>query len=172
MNSRLINIGAVLAIAVATHVGIMAALPHVVMRRVLAGVTTMAGGSATFHAPQPRADVRTIPLPSPDLLYSGCVLDVGHADMAVSVTPGSDYLSLSVFDMNSDNVFVTSDRESAGQKIQLLISRTPKAAAPGVQNVVLPSGRGLLLLRGLAATPEMAARTEAVRHTLRCKAEN
>jgi len=172
MKRLLLNATAVLAVAAITHLAVIVAIPRVVMHFVVSRAVNSTGVNTPFHMHLPTAADRRIPLPSPDLLYSGCALDVTQGPVAVSVTPGSEYLSLSAFDMKSDNVFVTSDREAKGQPIRLLFTdgSTPLTAPAGTQLVTLADGHGLLLLRGLAATPEMAAHTEAARHTLGCQA--
>jgi hypothetical protein len=112
-----------------------------------------------------------VPLPSPDLLYSSCVLDVSAGPVLVSVTPGAAYLSLAVFDARSDNVFVTDDGDSGGKPITVLVTGPGQAVAAPAGAVLarLGSARGLLLLRGLAATPALAAVSDQARHSLSCR---
>jgi len=170
MRRLLQDAAAVLAVAVVIHLTAIIALPDLVMHVVMTRGAKLAGLNTAFHAHQPTAADRGIPLPSPDLLYSFCVLDVSAGPVTASVTPGGDYLSLAVFDARSDNVFVTSDRDAAGKPIKLMIATdTADLTAPADTTLVaLPGGKGMLLLRGLAATPDMAARTDAVRRTLNC----
>jgi uncharacterized membrane protein len=161
----------VLLIAGVVHVAAVWAVPRVVMHYVLRGAARRASINAAFHAPPVTARDRAIPLPSPDLLYSTCVLNLAAGPMAVSVQPGSDYLSLAVFDAATDSVFVTNDQAAAGP-IRLLIVG-PGATAPtvpaGAKLVRVPTQRALLLLRALGATPELRQRNEAARRTLRCE---
>ncbi len=163
----------ILLIAVAVHVGTVLAIPRLVMARVMQVVTTHSAMNAPYHAPPVSAAARTIPLPSPDLLYSICALDVTAGPVAVSVTPGPDYLSLAIFDANTDNVFVTNNQASATRPIHLLIAGLgmPAAPAAGDTLVRLRTTSGLLLLRGLAATPEAARRSDQARRSLSCRRE-
>ena len=163
----------ILLIAAAVHVAAVWAIPRLVMYRVLETVAARGGPNMVFHAPPATAASRAIPLPSPDLLYSTCALDLADGPVSVSVIPGQDYLSLAVFDAATDNVFVTNDAAVHGAPIRLLIvgPATPTVEAPaGTVVVRLDTRRGLLLLRGLAATPELRARNDAVRRTLVCRA--
>ncbi len=167
---------ATLLVAIAVHGMAVFAAPRVIMWFVLDGAAKRAGVNTATHAPPVTAANRFVPMPSPDLLYSTCVLDLDHGPINVSVSPGSTYLSLAIFDGDTNNVFVTSDRASAGKPIHLQISSTtadpPGAQAPtapdGVTPVRVTTDRALLLLRALAATPEMAAISDAARHTLTC----
>jgi len=161
----------VLLIAGVVHVAAVWAVPWVVMHYVLRGVARRAPINVVFHAPQLTARDRAIPLPSPDLLYSACVLDLAAGPIAASVQPGGDYLSLAVFDAVTDNVFVTND-QAAAQPIRLLIVG-PDATAPtvpaGTKLVRVPTQKALLLLRALGATPKLLKRNETARRTLRCE---
>jgi uncharacterized membrane protein len=161
----------VLLIAGVVHMAAVWAVPRVVMHYVLRGAARRAPVNAVFHAPQVTARDRAIPLPSPDLLYSTCVLNLSAGPMAVSVQPGADYLSLAVFDAATDNVFVTNDR-AAGGPIRLLIVG-PDATAPnvpaGATLVRVPTQKGFLLLRALGATAELRQRNEVARRSLRCE---
>lgn len=158
-------------IAVATHLAVVVAAPRFVMRRVLSTLAQRTPANTPYHPPQPVAGQRNVPLPSPDLLYSLCTLDLRGGPVAVSVTPGALYMSLAVFDAATDNVFVSNDQQAAGQPISLLIAGPGSAARPaaGQQLVRLASPTGLLLLRGLAATTAEQAQTDAARHTLACR---
>ena len=161
---------AALALAVAVHVATVLAVPRAVMHVVTSRIAAMVSLNAPLHAPPVGAAEHAVPLPSPDLLYSSCVLDVSNRPVEISVTPGAAYLSLAVFDMRSDNVFVTNDQAAGGKSIRLLIAGPGQApvAPSGEVLVRLGSSRGLLLLRGLAATPELARISEQARRTLSC----
>jgi uncharacterized membrane protein len=162
----------VLLVAGAVHVAAVWAVPRVVMHYVLRGAARRAPAGAVFHAPPVTVRDRAIPLPSPDLLYSLCVLDLSRGPVAVSVVPGGDYLSLAVFDAATDNVFVTNDQAAKGA-IRLLIVAADTAVpvvAGGTQVVRVPSRQALLLLRALGATAELRTRNEIARRTLRCSA--
>jgi uncharacterized membrane protein len=172
MKRRLLMLAVVFAVAAAAHIGTVLAVPRLVMHIVTGRMAALAGVNTPLHMKPVSAVERAVPLPSPDLLYSSCVLDASRGPVAVSVTPGNAYLSLAVFDMRSDNIFVSNDQAAAGQPIRLLVAAPGQAAnaPPGVRVVRLGSSKGLLLLRGLAATPELARISDQARHTLSCHA--
>jgi uncharacterized membrane protein len=165
----------VLFVAVVVHVALVWAVPRLVMYKVMQGAARLGGANMVYHAEPATGAVRTIPLPSPDLLYSICELDVSAGPVEISVTPGPDYLSLAVFDAATDNVFVTNDQQAGGKPIHLLVAHAGAvmpAVPAGVTLVRMNTPRGLLLLRALAATPALKARNDAARHTLTCKHTN
>ncbi|MEJ0048090.1 MAG: DUF1254 domain-containing protein [Rhodospirillales bacterium] len=158
-----------LLVAALVHIAAVWAVPRIVMHLVLRATAAQA---SPHHAPLATAANRAIPLPSPDLLYSTCTLDLSAGPALVSVTPGPDYLSLAVFNAATDNVFVANDQTAPGHPIRLLITgpaTTPATAPPDITLVHLGSTHGLLLLRALAATPDLQARNEAARRTLVCE---
>lgn len=159
----------VAAMSAIVHVATVLAVPRLIMLRVIERVSS-AGQVTPYHAPRPTPAMRAIPLPSPDLLYSLCIVDVTDGDVAVRAKGRGDYLSVSVFDSRSDNVFVMNDQSTGASEIRLLISTHESMAGmpAGFQRVLLPGGRGVLLLRTLAATPDMSERAEQARRTLRC----
>jgi len=162
------TIAAILLFAYAAHAATIWAAPRLVMAFVMHRLAAQSGVNRVVHAHALTASDRFIPLPSPDLLYSRCVLDVSRGPVDVSVTAAGGYLSLAVFDGNTDNVFVTHDNGQPGQIIRFTVAG-PNDPTPTSQAIVrLRSTRGLLLLRALAATPALAATAETARQSLRC----
>ncbi len=168
-----------LMVAVVMHVATVMAVPRIIMRVVMDRIGKIVPVDAPFHAAQVTAAARNVPLPSPDLLYSSCVLDLAAGPVLVSVTPGAAYLSLALFDLRSDNVFVTNDQSSGdqnsgGKPISLLVTGPGQdvPAPAGAAVAKLDTSQGLLLVRGLAATPELAAISDKARHTLSCQRWN
>ena len=175
MSARLLRRAAiVLAIAAATHLVAIWAVPRVIMRVVIERSAAIAGGPNKPHHPPAVDDKsRWVVLPSPDLRYSTCSLDLSQGPVVVSATPPESYFSLSVFDAVTDNVFVISNATTGSGPIHLVIAG-PGTAAPsepaGAKLVTMPTEKGLLLLRALAATPELAAAADKARETLACGA--
>jgi uncharacterized membrane protein len=160
-----------LAVAALVHVAVIWATPRLVMRAVMRGAAATSGINAAYFPDRADSSSRRIPLPSPDLLYATCVLDVSRGPVLATVLPGHDYLSLAVFDAASDNIFVSNDQHDPGLPIRLVILRdgaAPPKLPKDVAVVHIGTARGLLLLRALAATPELASRNDAARHTLGC----
>ena len=100
------------------------------------------------------AKIRTVVMPSPDLLYSVCVYDLSTGPERISANPGlSTYWSITLYGANSD-FFVINDRKAAGKPvIFLLVSNRDgtmhDTAANDPQIVVSPCVKGSLLMRVL-----------------------
>jgi uncharacterized membrane protein len=165
------NVLPTLAVAALVHAAVIWATPRLVMRAVMRGAAATAGVNAAYFPDRADASSRRIPLPSPDLLYATCVLDVSRGPVLATVLPGHDYLSVAVFDAATDNVFIRDDQRDPGLPIRLVVLRDGATAPKLPKDVVvvhIGTSRGLLLLRALAATPELAGRNDAARRTLGC----
>jgi uncharacterized membrane protein len=117
-------------IAVGVHVACVLALPRLVMEIVVQRAAAPSGSNAPVHQPLADAAALRIKLPSPDLLYSTCALDLGAGPVLVSVKPGAAYLSLAVFDMRTDNVFVANESSAAGRQIRILVEGPSQLQPP------------------------------------------
>jgi uncharacterized membrane protein len=150
------------------------AVPHFVMWRLAKSVPAAMRGAGAAHFP-PMTDhtARRVVMPSPDLLYALCEIDLRERPMRVRADPKAPhYWSIALYADNSDNFFVVNDRQAAGAPVDLLLV-APGAAAPadaaGVRVVHSPSRRGLLLMRVLVSDyAREQAVVEAARRTLRC----
>jgi uncharacterized membrane protein len=169
----LVHLGVWLALAAATHLLAVWALPRVVMQRVLssAPVTSPQG---VYFPPLTDHDQRRIVMPSPDLLYATCTFDLRERPLRIRADPKTpNYWSIALYASNSDNFFVLSDRDAAGHPVDLVLSTAgaaPTQLPAGARPVIAPSARGLLLMRVLvgdyAAERDVA---EPARRTLRCE---
>lgn len=168
--NRFLRLGLiVLPIAVVTHVAAVWAVPRVIMHMVVTRSAEAAGGFDRAYHPPPIDDkARWVVLPSPDLRYSICALDLADGPVEVTATPPDSYFSLSVFDAATDNVAVVSNGTTGSGPIHLVIAQEAVPVPAGAHLVTMATTRGLLLLRALAATPEQAAVAEAARRTLDC----
>ncbi|PWR18820.1 DUF1254 domain-containing protein [Zavarzinia compransoris] len=174
MTARLLRRAAiVLVVAAVTHVAAVWALPRLIMSVVIDRAAATAGGpNRPLHPPAVDDTSRWVVLPSPDLRYSSCALDLRQGPVEVSATPPESYFSLSVFDAITDNVFVISNATTGSGPIRLVIAgpdKPPPTLPEGARLVTMPTETGLLLLRALAATPELAAAADEARRTLVCK---
>lgn len=171
----LLGLGLVVAIAAATHLLALWAVPRLIMARAMAAI---AGESPPAPVLPPLTDhtQRRIVMPSPDLLYATCVWNVAERPLRIRADlRGPGYGSLALYAANSDNFFVVNDRQAAEGSLDLwLIGPQPYAGAvappAGVRTVTAPSARGLLLMRVLVGDParDLPA-AEAARATLRCE---
>ncbi len=164
-----------LLVAAAVHLLAVWALPRVIMWR-LSATAAPQEKAAVYLPPMTDHTQRRIVMPSPDLLYATCALDVSERPLRISAdlrTPG--YSSIALYASNSDNYFVLNDRQAVGAPVDLVLIG-PQAYAqapvipPGTRTVTAPSSKGLLLMRVLVA--DYAAQkevVEAARRTLRCE---
>ena len=90
--------------------------------------------------------------PSPDLSYAICRFDVQDGPVMISAPGWDGYGSLSIFDDQTNNVFVASlDGQDAGVTIVSELSRyVEKPPLSGTSELVILNGTGLALIRRLA----------------------
>jgi uncharacterized membrane protein len=164
------------ALAVSAHVAATLAIPYLAMVRLLLA-SRPAELTAPFLPPMTDAAQRRVVLPSPDLLYATCSVDLREQPMRIRADPRTaGYWSIALYASNTDNYFVVNDRQAAGGGVDLVVvgpksgGATRAGLPPGVTVVHAPSSRGMLLMRVLVG--DYAAEreeVEAARRTLRCE---
>lgn len=181
-----------LTVTVLMHLLTVWALPRLIMREAMARIAqeTTAQTRAQARAqgwPQaatgaylpPPTDhtQRRIVMPSPDLLYATCALDLSKGPMHITAEVAHPrYWSVALYGANSDNFFVVNDRSAAAQRLDLWVvppgaDRTTMKAEDGSTVVEAPSRKVLLLMRLLLTDdPADLALAKAARSTLRCAA--
>lgn len=129
----------------------------------------IARGASNVALPAPRADAhaRTVVRPSPDLLYTACVFDLGKGPLHITAPVQDGYVSVSGFGADSSNFFAVNDRNTpvaadGRKRFDLLLTNGEPVTAPeGARVIVSPSTRGLVLFRSLipdeAALPQLIA---------------
>jgi uncharacterized membrane protein len=150
-------IALVAGVAMLTYLVALHALPSIVMRAAVGRLADRGGGiNQMAHAPLATAEARTIVRPSPDLAYSSCPFDLGKGAVTVTVLPvAAPYWSLSVYDSQTNAVFVRNDREVRGQPVRIAIARQGQTIPAGYVPVWVNGNRGVALLRILV--PNAAA---------------
>jgi uncharacterized membrane protein len=113
-------------------------------------------------APRTTEASRQVVRPSPDLVYSTCVYDLSKGPLRVHVTPWTTYVSVSVFQANSDNIFVLNDRQSPGG-FDFVLATRGQATPAGARVVISPSSKGIVLDRRLAPTEEAFQKADEAR---------
>lgn len=169
---------ALIVVAVMTHLLAVWATPYLIMHVLMDGpmAREMNLQNRAAFPPPVSTKVRTVVMPSPDLLYSVCVYDLTAGPVHISANPGlSSYWSIALYAANSDNFFVINDRAAAGKPVDLwLVSEDGKSIkdgrAAGSRLVVSPSTKGFLLMRVLTGDYEAEKSVvEPARRTLVCR---
>lgn len=157
-------------LGLASHAMAIWAFPRLAMRAVLAGAPAPEPGAAAYFPPPTDHHARRIVMPSPDLLYALCAIDLGAGPATVSADAKlGSYWSIALYADNTDNVFVLNDAQAAGRPVRLLLHR-PGTAVPAYDGTVvaMPSSKALLLMRVLVDGSQPIERLDAARRTLRC----
>ncbi|MEZ6023624.1 MAG: DUF1254 domain-containing protein [Hyphomonadaceae bacterium] len=151
-------IAACVVVFIAAHLATVFAAPYVLMNAAMDRISRDGERINVWsHPPRTSEESRRVVRPSPDLAYSACVYDLADGPLHVTAAAWDDYMSVSVFAANSDNIFVVNDRQ-APEGVDFVLVRRGEAAPEGATQVVeSPSQRGVILQRRVAPT---AARWE------------
>jgi uncharacterized membrane protein len=166
-------IAATLLVAVDVHGASLYLLPRLIMTRTMAGIVKSAGLNTMQYGPRVTARSRAVVRPSPDLLYSICVYDLGTADGALRVHTNDmpdSYWSVSVFDADTSNFYALNDRQAkAGAADFLLVPAGTTVETGGLPVVPAPTSRGIVLFRTLVNDETHVAEIDAARHHAACE---
>ena len=164
--------GIVLAIAAATHLVAVWALPRLIMQVVISTTAKRAGGAnVAFLPPLPDHTAREIVLPSPDLFYVICTYDVSETPLLVTAEIPDTYWSVAFYASNTDNFFVLNDRKAGSRQARVVLAREgdPLASGPAGERVIrAPSTRGVVLFRTLVPEAADVGRLDAARRSMQC----
>ena len=172
-----IYFAAAAAITLAVHVVTLFTLPHFVMAQALGKISQDGGYNAVRHIARADEHSRAVVRPSPDLLYSTCPFDLSKGPLRVQATvPPGTYWSVSVFDANTNNIFVVNDRQAKDGKVDFVVlppisaisggSATTFATPPNA--IRSPSTKGLVLFRTLINDEARFAVIDAARRKVTC----
>jgi uncharacterized membrane protein len=170
MNRQLKLLGLFAGAAVLGHIGLVVAVPHVLMRVVM---NRMSGDGAAVNQFQfgdrTTKDSRRVVRPSPDLAYASCVYDLSKGPLLISAAPSPEggYASLSVFAGNSDNIAALDTTEFPGG-IRFVLVRAGQAAPVGERVVESPTDKGIILDRRLAPSEKLFAKVDQARRADSC----
>ena len=180
-----------LAVAVLAHLLTVWALPRLIMREAMTRIGKETALQARAQAPErgapsaatgvylpPPTDhtQRRIVMPSPDLLYATCALDLGAGPQRITAqVEHPRYWSVALYGANSDNFFVVNDRKTAEpERLDLWVvapgtDRAALAVPAGSTVVEAPSAKSLLLMRLLVSDdPADLESAQRARTSLRC----
>jgi uncharacterized membrane protein len=137
----------VMTLVLATVVGVAAVrfYPSALM----AAVGTRYEPNRVFHVPKVTAGKLRIVRPSPDLLYSLAVFDLSDGPIRITAPVPPSYVSLSLYASNTDNFYVTNDREIEGPGFDVtLVGPEDPGPTPERSRVVrAPSETGVIVFR-------------------------
>ena len=157
-------IALVAGVAMITYVVALHAIPGAIMRVAVSRVADRGGMNQLAHAPMATATARAIVRPSPDLAYSTCPFDLGKGAVTVTVMPvNAPYWSLSVYDSQTNAVFVRNDREVRGAPVRIAIARQGQTIPAGYVPVWVDGNRGIALLRILVPNKQAFPAIDAAR---------
>jgi uncharacterized membrane protein len=148
---------AFILVAAGIHAATVWYLPRLAMTTAMARFedTGMAANTIA-HVPPTDETSRRVVRPSPDLLYSVCMLDLSDGPVRIRAAGWDGYMSLSLFAANTDNIAAFNDSQIAGD-IDVTIVQS------GDAGVALGSERGIALIRRLAADDAAIARADTAR---------
>lgn len=154
----------VLITAVVVHLAVILSTPNLLMAVAFKRLSDDGRRvNVMVHSPQTSETSRTIVRLSPDLAYSSCAFDLSKGPVRVKAAKASDYMSVSVYAANSDNIFAVNDRQ-APNGVDLIIIGKGQAAPSGAALVVQsPTQRGIVLERRLAPSAETFAAADLAR---------
>lgn len=144
-------------VAAGVHAATIWYLPRLAMNTAMSRLEAQGAGINTMiHVPPTDETSRRVVRPSPDLLYSVCLLDLSDGPVDIRVAGWGDYVSLSLFAGNTDNVFAVND---AGGEADIAITVTNGDGA----DIDLGSDRGIAIVRRLAPDTDRIAAADAAR---------
>lgn len=170
MKAAAIWLATVLGVALLAHLGSVWYLPRYIMNVAMDTVAAEGGVNVFIERPLADAGARSIVRPSPDLMYSVCVVDVSQGPVRIRAPASAPYTSVSVFAGNSDNIFVMNDRAlAAGADFDVWVGKARQKVPVSAPSAILRSDRGIVLVRRVVTDPAQAKALESLRHEARCE---
>ncbi len=157
--------------ALTVHAAILFNLPSSIMTKAR-GLLEARGLILHEWSASPRMtpETQTFVRPSPDLAYAVCLFDVTGGPIEISAPAWDGYASLSVFDRNTNAVFVTSlDAEIDEPRGVILASREAVFASDGDLPIVRLKEQGIAIIRRLAPSDERHAAAQALVESAICR---
>ncbi len=133
------------------HVFVLGGIPGFIMGK--AHQTFAAQGIPAYQfvaSPRQTPQTQRIVRPSPDLAYAICRFDTTQGPVFINAPKGQSYGSLSIFNSQTDNVFVA----NLGPESDFSGIEVRRAAANTRPDALALNGRGIALIRRLAPTQE------------------
>lgn len=149
--------------AFGAHYFTIRAVPGFIMNKVQSTFEAQGLPLNRFVAsPRQTPETQRVVRPSPDLSYAVCRFDVSDGPVVISAPAWDGYGSLSIFDDQTNNVFVASLDGKAASVILHKQGEAPEVSGRGSVGYVSEghatlqiSGAGIALIRRLAPTDEL-----------------
>lgn len=165
-----IIVGTVLSVVI--HLATVGAVPTAIMgllkyKSRKAGIEV----NTIFHAPPVTEKSRRVVRPSPDLIYSSIVYDLGNSAIRITAPIPETYWSLSIFSSDTENFYVVNDRQVGSKTIELILySNGKKPANPGKAILVeSPSESGVVILRMLIENEDKIEALQGIQRQANCE---
>ena len=120
-------------LAMASHAMVLWGVPRLAMARLDNGLAALPRSTQGTVLPAVTDHhQRLIVMPSPDLLYALCRIDLRQGPLRVQADPRwPHYWSLALYADNSDNLLVWNDRQAAGRPVDWLLTGPGQSAPAG-----------------------------------------
>lgn len=155
--------------AIGAYQAALMATPPVLMGMAVSRVEKVGGPNHFTHSPLADDKSRAIVRPSPDLAYSSCPFDLSKGPLKIDAVPVTiaPYWSLSVFDSQTDAVFVRNAVADA-RPFRVAIVGSGQEAPAGYTPVHISGTRGIALVRILIDDRARFAEIDTARRATRC----
>lgn len=146
----------VLATYAATRALIITQAPKAVMSKIQERIVQGVGGwNSCYHnqvyGPRKAAARRA----NPDSIISSMAYDLSDGPVRISGEIWPRYWSLSIYQQNSDNVFVINDRQLGTERFEFILAlEGQETSAMSGTPILSPTAKGIMLIRRFAAGPE------------------
>ena len=170
MKAVAIWLATTLGVALLAHLGSTWYVPRYIMGRAVDTLVATGSANTLQEWPLANADSRSIVRPSPDLLYSVCVVDVRAGPVRIRAPASAPYTSVSVFAANSDNIFVMNDQALAPDAdFDIWVGKPQQNVPVSAPSAILRSERGIVVIRRVVTDAEQAKTVDALRREARCE---
>ncbi|MCI5045317.1 MAG: DUF1254 domain-containing protein [Aquisalinus sp.] len=129
------------------------------------------------HSDPIKADNQRVVRPSPDLAYSICLYDLTDGAVVVTVPKASNYLSVALYDMGTNNFFHINDGEMTKDLTKIMILPEQSASVQASQSdyevdsfAFSPTKEGLVLVRRVMMDEQDWPVIQEERKLMKCEA--
>ncbi|MBU1172710.1 MAG: DUF1254 domain-containing protein [Proteobacteria bacterium] len=133
------------------HILIVYYLPNVIMLIAFHQMTYKykTQTNAFFHTGTPSPELRNVPKPDPNLLYSLCTYDVSKHPVRFTAPVPDCSWSISFYARNSTNFYATNDQTIGSNDFSLTLvgKKYKKRVKTDINTMIAPSDKGMVIIR-------------------------